>query len=109
MLFSHDEPRHESVAFSVNGNGFNTDAESLADESSIPAHPLGIKPLGNKYFWDGATAVESAGTLQILPDEMLVQILEFLDGRSLRMLGSTCKFLFAHCISEELWKSLFLA
>jgi hypothetical protein len=39
---------------------------------------------------------------------MLMQLLEFLDQRSLRYLGSTCRFLYAHCGSDDLWKSIFL-
>ena len=77
-------------------------------ESSIPSHPLGIKPLGNKYFHDGRDARVLIGTLQVLPDEMLAQLLEYLDQRSLRLLGYTCSFLFAFCTSDDLWKALFL-
>jgi hypothetical protein len=39
---------------------------------------------------------------------MLVHLLEYLDERSLRTLGYTCRFLFAICGSDDLWKSLFL-
>ncbi|KAK0618152.1 Clavaminate synthase-like protein [Bombardia bombarda] len=82
--------------------------EALIIESSIPSHPLGIKPLGNQYFSNGGSARDSLGTFKILPDEMLAQLLEFLDKRTLRALGYTCKFLYAHCISDDLWKSIFL-
>lgn len=83
--------------------------EGLELESYIPSHPLGIKPLGNKYFHDGDDAREFLGRLQVLPDELLNQLLEFLDVRSLRLLGYTCRFLFAFCLSDDLWKSIFLA
>ncbi|KAM7224221.1 hypothetical protein V8F06_000002 [Rhypophila decipiens] len=86
-------------------------SHSLTDdssESSIPPHPLGIKPLGNKYLSDGKDARESSGHLQELPDELLSQVLEFLDSRSLRLLGYTCKFLFAFCLSDDVWKTIFL-
>ncbi|KAK3337134.1 hypothetical protein B0T19DRAFT_348718 [Cercophora scortea] len=105
MLFSNQQ--HEangSGSHTTNGDGH--DASSI--ESSIPSHPLGIKPLGNKYFSAGNDARKAIGTFQVLPDEMLAQFLEFLDKRTLRLLGYTCRFLFAHCISDELWKSIFL-
>ncbi|KAK4239820.1 hypothetical protein C8A03DRAFT_13833 [Achaetomium macrosporum] len=76
--------------------------------SSVPPHPLGIKPLGNKYFSNEQDARKFMGVLQALPDEMLVQLLEYLDARSLRLLGYTCKFLFACCVADDLWKAIFL-
>lgn len=78
------------------------------DSSSIPSHPLGIKPLGNKYFSGGGDARRSMGVLQILPDEMLMQLLEYLDQRTLRLFGYTCKFLFACCVSDDIWKTIYL-
>ncbi|KAL2136030.1 hypothetical protein VTI74DRAFT_5766 [Chaetomium olivicolor] len=75
---------------------------------SIPPHPLGIKPLGNKYFSSVGDARKCMGALQGLPDEMLIQLLEYLDPRSLRLLGYTCKFLFACCMSDDVWKTIFL-
>jgi hypothetical protein len=74
---------------------------------AIPSHPLGVKPSGNKY-----TATESAreaiGTFQILPDEVLAILLEYLDSSLLRHLGSTCKALYAFCYSDDIWKALFV-
>jgi len=96
------------LAHLTNGTGSHPRDEAQGTDSSIPPHPLGIKPLGNKYFFSGRDARLSLGALRALPEEMLVQLLEFLDQRSLRLLGYTCKFLFAHCVSDDLWKSLFL-
>ncbi|KAK4145490.1 uncharacterized protein C8A04DRAFT_35759 [Dichotomopilus funicola] len=78
------------------------------DSASIPSHPLGIRPLGNKYFSGGGDARRSMGVLQILPDEMLMQMLEYLDERTLRLFGYTCKFLFACCVSDDIWKTILL-
>ncbi len=76
-------------------------------EQSVPPHPLGVKPSGNEY-----TATEIArraiGTFQILLDEVLMILLEYLDSRLLRLLGSTCKALYAFCCSDDLWKALFI-
>jgi len=76
-------------------------------EQAISSHPLGVKPSGNKY-----TATENArkaiGKFQILPDEILAILLEYLDSRLLRHLGSTCKALYAFCYLDDLWKALFI-
>lgn len=75
--------------------------------SAVPPHPLGIKPSGNQY----TTAVNSRhsiGVFQMLPDEFLQSLLEYLDARLLQALGSTCKALYAFCSSDELWRALFI-
>ena len=74
---------------------------------TVPLHPLGVRPAGNAY-----TAVKnlklSAGHFSILPDELILQLLEFLDHRSLSILGFTCKALYAFCRFDDLWKTLFI-
>ncbi|KAJ2904714.1 hypothetical protein MKZ38_007332 [Zalerion maritima] len=81
--------------------------ESISSES-IPTHPLGIKPLGNLYLSQTPNARRNAGSLQALPDELLMPMFEFLDKTTLLRLSSTCKFLHAFCRSDELWKPLFI-
>ena len=112
MLLSTDQQQKPvDLIFEANGNGSHRvtdDDASTAVESSVPTHPLGIKPLGNKYFHTGNDARVNLGYLQVLPDEMLVQLPEYLDKRTLRLLGYACKFLYAHCSSDDLWKSIFL-
>lgn len=83
-------------------------SDDVAAQSPIPPHPLGVKPLGNQYFSTGRSARGSLGSLRVLPDEVLMSLLEYLDEVSLRVLGCSCKFLFAFCFSEELWKAIFL-
>ena len=77
------------------------------DTLTVPLHPLKVKPAGNAY-----TATEnsksSAGRFSILPDELLIQFLEFLDDTSLLRLGGACKALYAFCSFEDLWKTLFV-
>lgn len=74
-------------------------------DSLVPSHPLGIRPAGNAY-----SATENiklaTGALTALPDELLVQVLEFLDAVSLKRLGCACKALYAFSRLEELWKTL---
>jgi hypothetical protein len=81
---------------------------TLPSGPAVPLHPLGVKPLGNLYLASGPNARNSIGTFQTLPDEILALILEYFDQLSVRRLGYTCKFLFALCSSDDVWKSLFL-
>ncbi len=118
MILSNDGPlTSPETRLEANGTGshnpkMTTNREHTVDtsssDSSIPSHPLGIKPLGNQYLSDGVKARQSIGTVQVLPDEVLSQLLEYLDQRALRLLGYTCRFLYAHSVSDELWKALFL-
>jgi hypothetical protein len=78
------------------------------DESLIPLHPLGIRPLGNRLLQGQMAARDHIGSWQALPDELFELVLEGLDSRSLRSLGATCRFLFAFCYEDERWKALFL-
>lgn len=90
----------------------DSDSESVIAEAEfdapLPPHPLGVKPLGNKYLDQGTDAKEATGLFQTLPDELLMLMVETLDMDSLRALGSTCRFLYAACIYDELWKALAL-
>ncbi|KAI1848530.1 hypothetical protein JX265_013778 [Neoarthrinium moseri] len=87
------------------------DSHGPAVESStesIPVHPLGVKPLGNQFFASAPSARQAIGSFGSLPDEMILQLLEYLGKESLRSLGSTSRFLYAFCQLDELWKPLFL-
>ena len=74
----------------------------------VPHHPLDIKPSGNAF-----TAVKNikadAGSFSCMPDELIVQVLEHLNRKSLVELGRTCKALYAFSRVEDLWKALFLS
>ena len=85
-----------------------SDHEALRSDS-IPRHPLRVKPLGNQYLTDVPNARCSIGLWAVLPDEVLMIVLEQFGQRELLRLGSTCRFLYAFCHSEELWKALFLS
>lgn len=77
-----------------------------ADEA-IPSHPLGVKPSGNGLLatWSLRDAI---GAFQLLPDELILILLEGLDGPSLLRLGRTCKAFYAFTRAEEIWKTLFV-
>lgn len=101
---------HNGLGVTADGLGVGRMDEQQASivESPIPSHPLGIKPLGNQYLSSAANARGSIGSLQILPDEVLAQLFEYFGQHSLRKLGYTCRFLFAFCQADDLWKALFL-
>lgn len=74
---------------------------------AIPSHPLGVKPSGNALLaaWSLRDAL---GSFQLLPDELILWLLEYLDGAGLLRIGRTCKALYAFARAEDLWKTLFV-
>jgi hypothetical protein len=94
---------------SSNGGAEFIDSEPIPTEEShsIPSHPLCFKPSGNQYTAQ-SIARDRVGYFQILPDEILALLLEHFGSRELRLLESTCKFLYAFCRFEDLWKTLFI-
>ncbi|KAH6691627.1 F-box protein [Plectosphaerella plurivora] len=82
--------------------------QNASDEAIGTTHPLGVLPLGNQYLSSTPTARLFSGTLQLLPDEMLAVLVEYLDVHTLRQLGYTCKFLFAFTYATDFWKACFL-
>lgn len=112
MLLSQAPRSEGDIVFEANGAGYNgsNGLASSGDDStpSVPLHPLGVKPLGNLYLASGPNARNSAGTFQTLPDEVLAVLFEYFDQGCVRQLGYTCKFLFAFCSYDDIWKSLFL-
>jgi hypothetical protein len=103
MLVPEIHSSATSAGPSSHSNVDDCDVEET--QVAIPPHPLNIKPSGNKF---SATqdARGASGTFQILPDETLAVLLEYLDSNSLRHLGSTCKALYAFSRLEDLWKTL---
>lgn len=70
-------------------------------------HPLGLKPAGNALTYHGSEDAHShMGDFSRLPDALLLTALEFLEGRSLVALGSSCRALYAYCTYDILWKDL---
>lgn len=75
------------------------------DSTAVPLHPLGVKPAGNAYATNENTK-SAAGLFATLPDELLVQILELLDAKTLLRIGCACKAIYAFSRLEDLWKTL---
>lgn len=82
--------------------------QSTEDEArAVPPHPLGVKPAGNAFsVMENAKIM--AGLFFSLSDELILQVLEFLDPWSLLRLGATCKLFYAFCQFDDLWKTLFI-
>jgi len=80
--------------------------EESAD--TVPPHPLGLKPSGNQYTATHNSKRCVGPAFNILPDEVLAILLEYLGPKDLLALGSCCKFMYAFCRSEDLWKALFI-
>lgn len=82
--------------------------QSTEDEARVvPPHPLGVKPAGNAFSAMGNAKI-MAGLFFSLSDELILQVLEFLDPWSLLRLGATCKLFYAFCQFDDLWKTLFI-
>ena len=73
----------------------------------VRRHPLGVRPSGN-VFTSKTDLKNACGSLAVLPDELLVQLLETLQVSDLLRLGSTCRALYAFTSNEELWRALFV-
>lgn len=83
------------------------DSSDLVGHDAIPGHPLGVKPSGNALLAQENLRA-AIGTFNLLPDELILILLEYLDGRSLLRIGQTCKAFYAFTRAEDFWKSLFI-
>lgn len=86
------------------------DHERLTEDEGaygIPPHPLGVKPSGNAYA-SASNAKDNAGAVALLPDELVFQLLELLTAPELLALGSSCRYFYAFCRADELWRLLFV-
>lgn len=100
------EPKdYQFSTFNRGDEGFAKPVENVS--LTVPHHPLGIKPLGNA-FTASRNIKLAAGIFANIPDEIIIQVLDFLDARSLLRLGASCKALYAFCHFDEHWKALFI-
>lgn len=67
-----------------------TASDPVSGSLTGPIHPLNVKPSGNAYLAE-RNLKSACGLFGVLPDEVLVQVLGFLDAPALNYLGSTCK------------------
>lgn len=100
-------PDGEAVSYGVYSSQANNSVQDGPSHDAIPSHPLGVKPSGNALL--AAENLRNAiGTFSILPDDLILTLLEFLDSPSLLRVGRTCKAFYAFTRAEELWKALFV-
>lgn len=85
----------------------NPPQDGEMEVEAIPSHPLGVKPSGNALLATWSLR-DYIGTFRSLPDELILILLEYLDGNSLLHIGRTCKAFYAFTRAEELWKALFV-
>ncbi|KAF2723277.1 Clavaminate synthase-like protein [Polychaeton citri CBS 116435] len=77
------------------------------DGSYVRRHPLGVRPSGNALT-ASRNLKTACGLFALLPDELLMNLLEIMDARVLLLLGGTCRALHAYTRNEELWRALFI-
>ncbi|XP_061372157.1 arginine-specific demethylase JMJ22 [Gastrolobium bilobum] len=84
--------------------------EGFRIKSSAPSHNHGVQPLGNLYLNPGSINSRDTGlgNLHILTDELVLEILGFLDGTSLGVLATASKSFYVFTNHEPLWKNLVL-
>ena len=81
----------------------------IALEAEIPPHPLRIKPSGNAFTSSPSNLRDtSLGMLAVFPDELVLQVLGYLDADRLKAVGAASKALYGFSRAEELWKQLFI-
>ncbi|GAB2226852.1 hypothetical protein Droror1_Dr00008645 [Drosera rotundifolia] len=90
---------------------FEEDDEAFTlkpSESSTTNHV--VQPLGNLYLTsNGHNSRDSGlGDLKILTDELVLEILGFLDGNHLGILGTVSRSLYVFCCHEPIWRNLVL-
>ncbi|KAB2034771.1 hypothetical protein ES319_D04G106800v1 [Gossypium barbadense] len=92
----HLEDNEEEVGFNL--------------KSSAPSRSHGVQPLGNLYFNPGAINSRNIGlgTLQILSDELVLEILGLLEGTQLGVLATVSKSFYVFTSHEPLWRNLVL-
>jgi len=81
----------------VNEEGFNI-------KSSAPSHTHGVQPLGNLYLNTGSTNSRDTGlgNLHTLSDDLVLDILGFLDASSLGILATVSKSFYVFTNHEPL-------
>lgn len=85
--------------------------EGFSIKSSAPSHTHGVQPLGNLYLNPGTSTNSrdtGLGNLHALTDELVLDILGFLDGTCLGVLSSVSKSFYVFANHEPLWRNLVL-
>ena len=104
---SADEGRPTKRVRFDDDSALQKDLGTKDSASLVRRHPLGVRPSGNALT-SPVNLKQACRSFSLLPDELLVQLLEILDAKDLLRLGSTCRALHAFTRNEELWRALFV-
>lgn len=78
-------------------------------KSNSDPHSHSIQPLGNLFLANQPNIRNSGlGSLQIFPDDLIIDILAFLDANSLSVLSVCSKSLYVFSTHDPLWRNLTL-
>ncbi|KAJ1310407.1 hypothetical protein OPQ81_007145 [Rhizoctonia solani] len=101
------ESNHFSEVSYIKRPRKDTTVEPGSEQTPL-AH-FGIKPSGNLLF-DPSLSIRrrGLGTLDVLPDSLLLGIIGLLNAKNVLYLGSCSKALFAYCVHQPIWKDLFI-
>lgn len=79
-------------------------------KASTPSNSHGVQPLGNLLLKSCSVNSRNVGlgNLQILSDELVLDILGFLEGTELGILATVSKSFYVFCNHEPLWRNLVL-
>ncbi|KAL5741992.1 hypothetical protein ACOSP7_028724 [Xanthoceras sorbifolium] len=79
-------------------------------KSSSRSHCHGVQPLGNLFFNPGSVNSRNTGlgSLQVLSDELVLDVLGFLDATHLGVLATVSKSFYVFSNHEPLWRNLVL-
>lgn len=102
--------RQETKEEPVEQDELEEDTEGFNLKTSAPSNTYGVQPLGNLYFDPGSINSRNTGlgNLQILTDELVLDILGFLDGTQLGVLATVSKSFYVFTNHEPLWRKLVL-
>ncbi|OVA07214.1 F-box domain [Macleaya cordata] len=84
--------------------------EGFSLKSSAPSHSYGVQPVGNFLLNSSSSNSRNTGlgNLYFLSDELVLDVLGFLDCTHLGVLATVSKSFYIFCNHEPLWRNLVL-
>ncbi|CAK7342149.1 unnamed protein product [Dovyalis caffra] len=104
------EPIYKNQEDPIEKEELEEDTEGFNLKTSAPSNTHGVQPLGNLYLNLGSINSRNTGlgNLQILTDELVLDILGFVDGSQLGVLATVSKSFYVFTNHEPLWRNLVL-
>ena len=73
------------------------------------SHPYGVKPHANLIFYHKRNVrPKGLGQLNALKDEVIVEVLSFLNGIELSQIGTVSTCLYCFSLTSDLWRDIYL-